>query len=722
VTTPALIYEFGPFQFDTGAHRLLKGNTPVSLTPKSFDLLRILIENRGRAMSKSELLEALWPDSQVEEGNLAFQVSVLRKALGPEVGSWIETVPRHGYRLIAPVVTHPVADAPAPASTVPGTMHAEAPVRRAYRLLTGASLGIVALAVTGAVMFRMPRNHTTSTVRSAPLTAFRGFEANPALSPDGTHVAFAWNGEKQDNFDIYVMPIPSGEPVRLTTNAAEDVSPAWSPDGHSVAFLRRSSSDRAELMLVPAAGGSEHKITDTREQPWFSPRKPTAIAWSPDGHWIAASHRDAGDRSEGIYLFSLTGEKRRLTMPPPSFHSDRMPSFSPDGRALAFCRLPGGFVSEIYVLPLSADLRPAGQERRLTDHKRWSGQPAWTRDGHSILHVSGEDFSKGREIRIINVANPQETAQTIPINDEVSEIAFGRHLVYSRQIEDTNIWRAELPKNGASPVEAELFISSTWVDQTPKYSPDGKKIAFISSRSGYREVWVSKADRSNPVRLTFFDGPMTGHPSWSPDGQWITFHARLEGSLDIFVVPAAGGPTKRLTTNSWEDHYPNYSSDGRSIFFSSRRSGDLQIWSMSPDGSDAVQITTSGAAHNPAESPDGKAVFYHLQQDPGEIWRISVQGGKPIRIAGPTHRFPVGYTVTRDGIYYGAPPHAGEQRFIRFFSFSTGQDRPVVVARRPFHSGMSVPPDSSHILFDQYDESGSDLMLVENFSLAKTGR
>ena len=222
--------------------------------------------------------------------------------------------------------------------------------------------------------------------------------------------------------------------------------------------------------------------------------------------------------------------------------------------------------------------------------------------------------------------------------------------------------------------------------------------------------------------MTFFDGPMTGHPSWSPDGQWITFHARPEGSTDIFVVPASGGPPKRLTTNSWEDHYPNYSRDGRSIFFSSRRSGDMQIWRMSVNGSDPVQITTSGAAHNPAESPDGKAVFYHLYQDPGEIWSIPVQGGKPVLMAGPTHRFPVGYTVTTEGIYYGAPPHAGEQRFIRFFKFSTGQNKPIVVAKRPFHSGISVSPDSRYIIFDQYDESGSDLMMVANFSYGKTGR
>ena len=137
---------------------------------------------------------------------------------------------------------------------------------------------------------------------------------------------------------------------------------------------------------------------------------------------------------------------------------------------------------------------------------------------------------------------------------------------------------------------------------------------------------------------------------------------------------------------------------------------------MSTEGGDAVQITTSGGAHNPAESPDGKTVFYHLFQDPGEIWRIPVQGGEPVRMAGPTHRFPVGYTVTAEGLYYGAPPHAGEQRFIRFFSFATGQNKPIVAAKWPFHSGMSVSPDSRYIIFDQYDVSGSDLMTIENFS------
>jgi Tol biopolymer transport system component/DNA-binding winged helix-turn-helix (wHTH) protein len=707
------VVQFGSFEVDLQQGVLRKGGLKIRLQTQPFQVLAALLEKPGEVVTRDELRHRLWPeDTFVDfEHGLNAAVARLRQALGDsaEQPRYVERLAKRGYRFIAKLKEQTVeieeegASSPI-ATTMPGTV-----------FWIPAIVIVAAVCVVSFLFISRPA--APPALHPTPLTAFRGMEVNPALSPDGKYVAFAWNGEKQDNFDIYVMPIRSGVQVRLTTDADEDMSPAWSPDGHTIAFLRRLSADREELVLVPVAGGPEHKVAETREQPWFSPRKPAGIAWSPDGHWIAASHREPGDPSEGIYLFSLTGERQRVTDPIPGFRSDNMPAFSPDGRTIAFCRLPGGFVSEIYVLPLDERYRPEGQVRRLTNHKRWSAQPMWTHDGRNLLYVFGDDASKGREIRIVNVANPQTTPAVIPLTDEVSEISLGHHLVYSRQIEDTNIWRAELPQNGAPPNSAEPFISSTWVDQTPKYSPDGKEIAFISSRSGSREVWVSKADGSSPVRMTFFGGPMVGHPSWSPDGHWIIFHARPEGPTDVFLIPAAGGPPRRLTTNSWEDHYPSYSRDGRTIFFSSRRSGEMEIWRMAAEGGDAVQITASGAAHNPAESPDGKAVFYHLLRDPGEIWSIPVQGGQAVKVTGPTQRFPVGFTVTAKGIYYGAPPHAGEQRFIRFFSFSTGQNSPIAVAKRPFHSGMSVSPDSRHILFDQYDESGSDLMLVENFRL-----
>jgi Tol biopolymer transport system component len=303
------------------------------------------------------------------------------------------------------------------------------------------------------------------------------------------------------------------------------------------------------------------------------------------------------------------------------------------------------------------------------------------------------------------------------LSDEAAEIAVGRRLVYSRQIEDTNIWRAELPPRGSAPATAELFISSTQPDQTPQYSPDGKKIAFASARSGSREIWVSDADRSNPVRTTSFGAPVVGCPSWSPDGRSIVFHARPAGRADVFVIPAAGGSAKRLASNSW---IPSYSPDGQTMYCSSRRSGEAEIWKMPAHGGEPVQLTFTRWAEQPIASHDGKLVYF-LRQDLSEIWSVPAEGGQPLRVTGPTQRYPVGFAVTSQGIYYGAPPHAGEERFIRFFEFSTGKSRPVVLAKRPFHVGMSVSLNSRYILFDQYDDSGGDLMIIEDFAPGKWG-
>ena len=92
-----------------------------------------------------------------------------------------------------------------------------------------------------------------------------------------------------------------------------------------------------------------------------------------------------------------------------------------------------------------------------------------------------------------------------------------------------------------------------------------------------------------------------------------------------------------------------------------------------------------------------------------------MSGGVPVKVVGPTHPWPFSFAVTTEGIYYPVPPHSGGLRFIRFHNFSTGQSRPVAVASHPFSLGMSVSPDGRYILFDQIEQSASDLMLVPDF-------
>jgi len=712
-TASSTVLRFGAFELDLNEAQIRKSGVALKLRPQAFRVLTLLAGRTGHLVTREDIQKEIWSDDTVVDFEQGLNVCIrqIRAVLGDEADSprFIETIPRRGYRFLVPVAGN---GAPTPVPT-------PAPARRVWPWMT---LTAAVLAVGGVVAWSLrPRPApppTQSMPRGVPLTSYPGIERDPALAPDGNHVAFAWNGEKQDNFDIYIKLIGGGAPLRLTTHPAEDAGPAWSPDGRTIAFLRRLGSDRAELLLISALGGPEHKLAETRGDFRFP-----SLAWSPDGRWLTVSHREGEDLAEGVFLVSAqTGEERRLTEPPRGHRGDLTPAFSPDGRTLAFSRFLGFSASEVYLLPLSAGLEPAGAARRLTADDRLARNPLWTRDGRHILYLAGPAESVTRqELRRIAVSGSRKPERVASVEDDISQFSLGRHLAYSRSTGDSNIWRAEIPPPGGPPSVPRMFSSSTRPDFQPRYSPDGTKIAFGSLRSGPSEIWIAEADGSNPVQLTSFGGPLVGFMNWSPDGERLVFHARPEGQADLFEIPASGGAPKRLTSHPSDDVLPSYSHDGRWIYFSSRRSGREEIWKMpaGPGGrpGDATQVTRTGG-QMPLESPDGKTLYYgHLTGEKG-IWKIPVQGGEETQVTGPTSRqigF-VGFAVTAEGIYYTAAPDVRNQNFVRFHSFASGQSRPVAAAKGPFGMGLSVSPDGRFVLFGQIEQSSSDLMLIENFA------
>ena len=117
------------------------------------------------------------------------------------------------------------------------------------------------MAIAVAVWFFRETTRNLAALEVVPLTSYAGSERSPSFSPDGNQVAFSWNGDKQDNFDIYVKQIGSADPERLTTDPAEDLSPAFSPDGRSIGFIR-VSKERATFMIIPAIGGPERIVAE----------------------------------------------------------------------------------------------------------------------------------------------------------------------------------------------------------------------------------------------------------------------------------------------------------------------------------------------------------------------------------------------------------------------------------------------------------------------------
>ncbi len=639
------LYTFGSYRLDAASRVLTRSGTVVTLAPKTFDLLILMAGSGGRLLSKPELMEALWNGSFVEEANLSFQMSSLRKALGKEGNLWIEAVPKHGYRFKASVERPEVPkSSPQPDLGRSRQVGPTIPLTRSRAwLIAGAAAVLLAVGITSGLLW-FSKQGASAALHVIPATTYPGRETTPTLSPDGSQIAFSWDGEKGNNLNIYVKLIGENSALRLTSGPRAEFSPVWSPDGRRIAFCRVRESG-SEIVLIPALGGPERILANlpTQVDPehprrpltWFGDysRPETQLAWFPDGQFLAVVARKYPGGPNTIFLLSVDdGEMQPLTSPPDRSWGDGSPSISPDGRRLAFKRslvkYPGP--AHLYVLPLSGRKAPTGEPQEVTPKEAGlvTLGLAWTSDGRRLI------FPVDRSLWTVALDSGVPAPLALPGYDPSYPAisAKGNQLVFVDSSADTDIWRVNGPafthNNSARvPSAPTRLISSTRMDTNPQYSPDGSRIAFTSSRSGAVEIWVCDSDGTNAVQLTDQKdlNAEAGTPRWSPDGRYLAFDSTKSGPADIYVVSAQGGPVRRITSESSAEDMPSWSHDGKWVYFESNRSGLFQIWKVPLGGGTAVQVTKNGGA-DAFESRDGKFVYYTKWEQRG-IWRKPVEGG-----------------------------------------------------------------------------------------------
>jgi Tol biopolymer transport system component len=301
-----------------------------------------------------------------------------------------------------------------------------------------------------------------------------------------------------------------------------------------------------------------------------------------------------------------------------------------------------------------------------------------------------------------------ENAFTLAISQQ------GNRLAYSQEFGDTNIWRIGVADAARRSPPVKLISSTRW-DHGPQFSPDGKRIAFTSARSGNMEIWLCDADGLNLVQLTSFGDADAGSPRWSPDGRQIAFDCSKSGHREIYVVSAEGGRPRRLTEGPADDDVrPGWSRDGRWIYFGSNRGGDWQVWKAPVEGGQAVQVTQHGG-REAVESGDGKYIYYNKGLGIPGIWKILAAGGEEVPVLEGALQ---GLWVLLDrGIYFvnsNTTPHPT----IEFFNFASGQTTQIATIEKGLRlvaPSLAVSPDGQWILYAQVDSVESDIMLVENF-------
>jgi serine/threonine protein kinase len=588
--------------------------------------------------------------------------------------------------------------------------------RRNLRLWTFGGAGAFVVLMAAAVWYvniRPPEGELTP----IPLTTYRGFEGNASFSPDGSQVAFSWckdegtptwHPQYSNTCDIYVKQIGVEPPARLTETRGKDFSPAWSPDGKWIAFVRLVSSTKLALLLIPQRGGQERVVleqdlTGFPDMPFGS-----HLAWTPDSKWLAC----ATPGREGWFLSLVavdSAEKRRLTRFSGAAFGDISPSISPNGRMLAFSRWQEK--CDLYSMRLSNQYSPAGEPVRLQSEETPNLGAAWLPDGSGIVFASKWNGENGLwRTSASSSSRPRRLAFATTFASEPAVSRRGNRLAYTVFRNDSNIWRVELVGQGHRPSVPVSVISSTRVEGGPACSPDGKKLAFVSDQSGVPEVWLSDLDGSNPHQLTSFGRTFLDLPQWSPDGQNIAVTILEPGKDSLGVVNANTGALRRLPGDG---KWPSWSPDGQWLYFATNHPEG--IGKVRPNGEARIQITSGLTYDMPQPSPDGKFIYFQIGWPLQlSIWRMPVDGGEKTKIIDGVSTGGL-WTVGPDGIYFFTTPDAKGRSEIGLYMFATERVKRIMTVEHSVGPKIAASPDGGSIFYPQYDQQGSDLMLVENF-------
>jgi eukaryotic-like serine/threonine-protein kinase len=566
----------------------------------------------------------------------------------------------------------------------------------------GIALGIGLLA--GAAWYlRTAVRKPNAPLVAVPLTSYPGEQRTPSFSSDGRQVVFSWNGEKQDNFDIYVKLIGSPTSLRLTTDPGDDVSPAFSPDGRSIGFVRLAGG-HASFIIIPALGGPERIVAE--DLPLSSAYNfERLFDWLGDGRSVV---------TRGLSLLSIeSGETQSLTAPGGSPFPDSFPAVSPDGRAVAFCRSTGNAMGDIWLLELTDDLK--GKPRRLTDLNLLVTGLAWSSDGKGVLFSAGPMMG-AKSLRRVSISGPGAPQELQFGAEQVWMPAIARHgnrLAFARQLFDNNIYRLHITESQTALTPPERFVSSTRQEFGAVYSPDGTQIAFGSDRTGDYGVWVCDSDGSNIVELVSRPGTHAGTPRWSPDGARIAFDWNADANFDIYVVRSRGGRPVRLTYDRADDVIPSWSRDGNWIYFASNRTGRNEVWKAPGNGGEAVQVTRNGG-YVAFESRDGLSLYYTKEnQTSTALWTMPLEGGDERQVL-PAIGFR-NFSVVGQRLYFLTPMNRDGRFSIDYLDIQTGKVNTIATIAGTPSNGLSISPDGRSVLYAQLDSTGSDLMLVENF-------
>ena len=633
------LYEFGPFTVQPDERLLLQEGRPVSLTPKAFDLLIQLIDRPGQLVGKQELMTALWPDTFVEETNLAYTMSALRRAIGDGLNGnqYIQTVPTRGYRFVSPVMRKEPA-VPITADRIPPSI---ARRRRPFPMIAVAAVAIAGLGGLSLGSWAPWRDAASTAPMQLSIelgvhATLPASDAPFALSADGTLLAFVARGNDGET-RLFVRRLAqlTATPIPGTEGAS---SPFFSPDAQWVAFF-------ADLKLkkVPVTGGAVQTLAEAQNHRggW----------WGEDDTIVFAP----GNRTGLMRVSSARGPLQPVTTLLGSEISHRFPQVLPGGKAVLYTastEVDIGTGATLFVQPL-----PSGDRIVVQPHGFFG---RYTPSGHIVYMQDSALFAVPFDRQRLEILGPSRQVIDGVKSDssigsaqlaasEAGTLAYlpGQNLFDARPI-------AWMDRQGT--VTSLPAVPAHW--SNPAFSPDGDRIAMDIRTNGQTDIFVYELARGTLEKLTSGSGNEE-YPVWTPNGKRIAYRTFTQSSNPPYTLswePADNSGDAQILTQSTGMLWPGSWHPTQNVLaFVAERAGtgaDVMLLRLEGDetsgwkpGQPTAWLDSAATERNPVFSHDGKWLAYNSNESgreglgshdvyvrpfpgPGEQVMVSTAGGE----------------------------------------------------------------------------------------------
>jgi len=723
---PRRLFEFGRFRLDRNERFLFQDGAAVPLTPRLFDTLLVLLENSGRLVEKNDLMQKVWNDVAVEENNLTQNISALRKILGDNLDGpkFIETIPKRGYRFIAPVKEvseeEPGNDGAAVTSLSehPGTVLSRqgGGQKRSLRIAPAIVLGtiLLVLVVGLAVMWRswthwgrqlqLKETQLTTNSSEASVTA-------AAISPDGKYLAYA------DSTGLYVRVSRTGETHPISVPPASVIAGlSWFPDGtRLLATVTGLQPNVDSVWVISILGQSPVKLLDGGNQ----------AAVSPDGSQIVFVR----GKGKELWLMAANGElPHRILVAANEYLAG--PVWGWDGRHIAYGRVFSDS-DKVDTVVETLDLETGKITVSFSDPEITSGIPL--PDGRLVYSrnevISGQPGASLLEFNTDPrsgkvVGKPRQLARWP--GSSISGLGVtsdGMHLVALKGLVQADVYVGDLVEHSLKNARRLTFNDRD--DFAADWTPDSHYVLFASNRNGSMDIFrQGVGERTAEALIAGPEDKLSLH--LSPDAQWLMYFAFPGGYSAtkaplLMRAPLSGGPPQLVFKARPASDFRCLKAPATMCVLSEWENRQLVFYVLDPARGKGQELARQEIALGPEIvesnwdlSPDGSRIALAIPEGPPARIRIlSLASGalQDIRMTGWSAFQSLEWAADGKGWFVASRSAAANTLL---FVDPQGHGYPLRQSAGGYDTYAIPSPDGHHLAFLEYT-SANNAWMIENF-------